>query len=148
MIEFAQEHKKFLTLNRFWDIPNSFCVFFFQSLSSILPKYWTHYWTHFGWGNIFIYMKQFCTSIEDFCSKCDPICSFLKSVVLLIRFAYLLVINWRKNDFFSLGFFLSWSSLTCFIPLVSFSTFCKTQKTRGYLMFSGDVERDQWLERG
>ena len=37
-------------------------------------------------------------------------------------------------------------SLTHFIPLVSFYTPGKRQKTRGFLMFSGCIESDQWHE--
>ena len=35
-----------------------------------------------------------------------------------------------------------------FMPLVSFYTPKKHQKTRGCMMFSGDTERDQWHEMG
>ena len=38
--------------------------------------------------------------------------------------------------------------VTHFIPLVSFYTPWKHQKTRGFLMFSGGLERDQWHEMG
>ena len=32
------------------------------------------------------------------------------------------------------------------MPLVSFDTLRKHQKTFGFLMFSGGIERDQWHE--
>ena len=38
--------------------------------------------------------------------------------------------------------------LTCFIPLFPFCTPWKYQKTRGFLIFSGGVEREQWYEIG
>ena len=38
--------------------------------------------------------------------------------------------------------------LTHFMPLISFYTPWKHQKTYGCLMFSGDIERDQWHEMG
>ena len=38
--------------------------------------------------------------------------------------------------------------LTYFMPLVSFYTPWKHQKTSGFLMFSGGIERDQWHEIG
>ena len=38
--------------------------------------------------------------------------------------------------------------LTHFMPLVSFYTPCKHQKIKGFLMFSGNIERVQWLEIG
>ena len=34
------------------------------------------------------------------------------------------------------------------MPLVSFYTPWKQQKTRSFLMFSGGIERDQWHEMG
>ena len=37
---------------------------------------------------------------------------------------------------------------THLMPLGSFFTSWKHQKTRGFLMFSGDTERDQWHEMG
>ena len=39
-------------------------------------------------------------------------------------------------------------NLTYFIPLVSFYTPWKHQKTSGFLIFSGDTEREQWYEMG
>ena len=38
--------------------------------------------------------------------------------------------------------------LTHFMPLVSFYALSKHQKTRGFPMFSGGIERDQWNEIG
>ena len=38
-------------------------------------------------------------------------------------------------------------TLTYFMPLVSFYTPEKHQKTRGILIFSGGIERDQWYEK-
>ena len=38
--------------------------------------------------------------------------------------------------------------LTRFMPLVSFYIPWKHQKTRGFPMFSGDRERDQWYKMG
>ena len=38
--------------------------------------------------------------------------------------------------------------LTHFMSLVSFDTPWKYQETFGFLMFSGDIERDQWYEMG
>ena len=40
------------------------------------------------------------------------------------------------------------STLTHFMPLVSFYIPWKLQKTRGFLMFSGGIEKDQWHEMG
>ena len=40
------------------------------------------------------------------------------------------------------------NALTHFMPLVSFYTAWKHQKTSGFLMFSGGIERDQWHEMG
>ena len=37
-------------------------------------------------------------------------------------------------------------NLTYFIPLVSFYTPWKHQKTSGFLIFSGDIEREQCME--
>ena len=34
--------------------------------------------------------------------------------------------------------------LTHFMPMISFDTPWKHQKTRGFLMFSGSIKRDQW----
>ena len=39
-------------------------------------------------------------------------------------------------------------TLTHFIPLISFDTPWKHQKTRGFRMFSGAIKRDQWHEMG
>ena len=39
------------------------------------------------------------------------------------------------------------SGLTHFMPLISFDTIWK-QKTRGFLMFSGGIKRDQCHEMG
>ena len=39
-------------------------------------------------------------------------------------------------------------SLTHFMPLISFDTPWKHQKTRGFLMFSVGIKRDQWHEMG
>ena len=38
--------------------------------------------------------------------------------------------------------------LTHFMPLISFYTPWKHQKTSDFLMFSGGIERDQWDEMG
>ena len=38
------------------------------------------------------------------------------------------------------------NGLTYFIPLASFGTPWKHQKTSGFLMFSGRIEREQWHE--
>ena len=38
------------------------------------------------------------------------------------------------------------SILTHFMPLASFYTHLKYQKTRGFLIFSGSIGRDQWHE--
>ena len=38
--------------------------------------------------------------------------------------------------------------LTHFMPLVSFDTPWKHQRTKGFLMFSGGIEKDQWHEMG
>ena len=38
------------------------------------------------------------------------------------------------------------NQLTYLIPLVSLYTPWKHQKTSGFLMFSEDIERDQWYE--
>ena len=38
--------------------------------------------------------------------------------------------------------------LTHFMPLVSLNTPLKYQKTRGFLIFSGGIARDQWHEMG
>ena len=38
--------------------------------------------------------------------------------------------------------------LTHFMPLISFDTPRKYQKTSGFLMFSWGIERDQWHEMG
>ena len=38
--------------------------------------------------------------------------------------------------------------LTHFMPLISFDTLWKHQKTRGFLMFSEGIKRDQWHEMG
>ena len=38
--------------------------------------------------------------------------------------------------------------LTHFMPLVSFDTPWKHQKTSDFFMFSGGVERDKWHETG
>ena len=49
---------------------------------------------------------------------------------------------------------VTWNSLlkvdvlTHFMPLVSFYTPSKHQKTSGFLTFSGGIERDQWHEMG
>ena len=40
------------------------------------------------------------------------------------------------------------SCLTHFMPLISFDTPLKHQKTSGFLMFSGVIKRDQWHEMG
>ena len=34
------------------------------------------------------------------------------------------------------------------MPLISFDTPWKHQKTRGFMMFSGGIKRDQWHEMG
>ena len=42
----------------------------------------------------------------------------------------------------------SWSELlTYFMQLVSFYNPWKHQKTRGFLMFTGGVERDKWKQQ-
>ena len=38
------------------------------------------------------------------------------------------------------------AALTCFMPLISFNTPWEHRKTRGFLMFLGSIERDQWHE--
>ena len=38
--------------------------------------------------------------------------------------------------------------LTHFLPLARFYTPWKDQKTKGFLMFSGGIEKDQWHEMG
>ena len=38
--------------------------------------------------------------------------------------------------------------LTHFMSLVSFDTPGKCQKTKGFVIFSGGIERDQWHEMG
>ena len=43
---------------------------------------------------------------------------------------------------------LIFMQLTHFMPLVSFYTFWKHQKTKGFLVFSGGIEREQWHEMG
>ena len=40
------------------------------------------------------------------------------------------------------------SVLTHFMPLISFDTPWKHQKTRGFLILSGGIKRDQWHEMG
>ena len=37
-------------------------------------------------------------------------------------------------------------NLIHFMPLVSLNTLWKHEKTKGFLMFSGGIERDQWHE--
>ena len=46
------------------------------------------------------------------------------------------------------GFKFVSNYLTHFMPLGSFYTPGKYQKTRGFLMFSGGIETDQWHEMG
>ena len=38
--------------------------------------------------------------------------------------------------------------LTRFMPLISFDTPWKDQKTRGFLIFTGGTKRNQWHEIG
>ena len=38
--------------------------------------------------------------------------------------------------------------LTHFMPLISFDTPWKYQKTKGFMMFSGGIKRDPWHEMG
>ena len=42
----------------------------------------------------------------------------------------------------------SYEALTHFMPSMSFYSSWKTQKSSGFLMFSGAIERDQWHEMG
>ena len=50
------------------------------------------------------------------------------------------------------GSYMRWTldvdGLTDFMPMVSFYTPWKHQKTSGFLMFSGAIERDQWHKMG
>ena len=42
----------------------------------------------------------------------------------------------------------STNTLTHFVPLISFDTPRKHQKTSGFLMFSEGIKKDQWHESG
>ena len=53
-----------------------------------------------------------------------------------------LFLVFRKDPFWILFF------LTHFMPPISFDTPWKHQKTRGFLVFSGGIKRDQWHEMG
>ena len=52
-------------------------------------------------------------------------------------------INKKKVKMFRKGMLVS---LSHYMPLFSFYTSWKHQKTRGFLMFSGGIEREQWHE--
>ena len=71
------------------------------------------------------------------------ICKFLFCFI----YNYIFDLHWRRyiNVFPHILFS---SVLTRFMPLISFYTPRKHQKTRGFLMFSGGIERDQWHEMG
>ena len=57
-----------------------------------------------------------------------------------------------SNNFMIVHWGLSYvtflKELTHFVPLISFDTPWKHQKTSGFLMFSGGITRDQWHEMG
>ena len=61
---------------------------------------------------------------------------------LLRTASYWHLINSAK----SVKFILLNSTLTHLMPLVSFDIPWKRQKIKGFLMFSGGIERDQWHE--
>ena len=50
------------------------------------------------------------------------------------------VIFWKRP--------VAWNGLTHLMRVISFDTPWKPQKTRGFLMFSGGIKRDQWHEMG
>ena len=52
-------------------------------------------------------------------------------------------INKKKVKMFRKGILVS---LSHYMPLFSFYTSWKHQKTKGFLMFSGGIEREQWQE--
>ena len=51
--------------------------------------------------------------------------------------------NYKSSDAYAKE-----TKLTHFMPLVSFYTPSKHQKTFGFLMFLGGIERGQWHEMG
>ena len=53
---------------------------------------------------------------------------------VLKKFTLVFSFHWRKY------------ALNHIMPLVFFQTPTKYQKTRGFLVFSGSIERDQWHE--
>ena len=48
----------------------------------------------------------------------------------------------------SLTLYRLWDSVKYFMPLISFDTPWKHQKTKGFLIFSEGIKRDQWHEMG
>ena len=86
---------------------------------------------------------------------------FLK-LVCSIFLLKILERDWNYNKIKVLKFEKSWDKLlgknslyrqsgkrlTHFMPLISFDTPWKHQKTRGFRMFSGGIKSDQWNERG
>ena len=71
--------------------------------------------------------------------NCSP------SLILFSNNKGFMILNWLiwRIDLVNI-----YGHLTHFLPLVSFYTPWKHHKTRGFLMFTGGIERDQWYETG
>ena len=90
-------------------------------------------------------MKVLFSTVKDLVLNHQLTCySVFMSLFVVISYFFIIVMRY----WFYIFFIISQYTLIHFMPLVSFYTPSKHQKTYGFLMFSGGVERDQWHELG
>ena len=99
---------------------------------------------HLCWSLFLIKLQAFKPLLRNE----TPVQVFCRQIFKNIHFEkHLWTATSRANQL--TGFYMMKTlSLTCFIPLLSFYTPWKHQKSRGFLMFLRDIERDQWDEVG
>ena len=108
-----------------WNTPKYFDLYF-PVFGQNPSNYALHFWILNKFGKVWVKVKEI------------PIYFWYKSKrYSLPDHLHLLQISIWITQFF-----------TYFMPLVSFDTPWKHQKTNAFLMFSGGVERDQWHEMG
>ena len=118
-----------------------------------LAEFWIRFWTflknYFGWNWFFKVWLVFLTAWSTFLSIVFYTFSFstwellhntLKKMMKhKAKVIMIMMLSYRQTCW---NFWINKFPVTHFMPLISFYTPWKHQKTSGFLMFSGDIERD------
>ena len=75
-----------------------------------------------------------------------PALPFHRTLIFVLRLKNVQLSLFDVMSLFCVFIILLTNRLTDFMPLISFYTPWKHQKTKGFLMFSAGMERDQWHE--